>query len=263
MIRVYPYKSASKSAKSLSNIMGIKRIKHNNSRYNGGGIVINWGATRFPIWERQTLVLNYPLAVVTSTNKLHLFNLIHNNNLTHNNRPIIPDFCDNINRAREMIRDGNVVLCRTLLSSHSGRGIVVAETEEQLVEAPLYTRYLPKKLEYRIHLGKNPETNHISVIDCQQKIRDPNKNPTSWKVRSHDNGFIYVRNNIHLNPDILKACVQVFQISGLDFGAIDVIYNEKRNEINVLEINTAPGLEGQTVNSYAEFFNNVGGLYIR
>jgi D-alanine-D-alanine ligase-like ATP-grasp enzyme len=37
----------------------------------------------------------------------------------------------------------------------------------------------------------------------------------------------------------------------LDFGAVDVIWNEKQQRAYVLEVNTAPGLEGQTVDDYA------------
>jgi D-alanine-D-alanine ligase-like ATP-grasp enzyme len=40
----------------------------------------------------------------------------------------------------------------------------------------------------------------------------------------------------------------------LDFGAVDIIYNAKRNECYVLEVNTAPGLEGTTVEKYATKF---------
>ena len=42
---------------------------------------------------------------------------------------------------------------------------------------------------------------------------------------------------------------------GLDFGAVDVIWNEHESKAYVLEINTAPGLEGSTVEDYKEFFN--------
>jgi glutathione synthase/RimK-type ligase-like ATP-grasp enzyme len=41
---------------------------------------------------------------------------------------------------------------------------------------------------------------------------------------------------------------------GLDFGGVDVIWNERRQMAYVLEVNTACGLEGQTVNDYAEAF---------
>ena len=46
-------------------------------------------------------------------------------------------------------------------------------------------------------------------------------------------------------------------LSGLTFGAIDVIWNEHQQKAFVLEINTAPGIEGTTVEKYAAKFRNL------
>ena len=40
----------------------------------------------------------------------------------------------------------------------------------------------------------------------------------------------------------------------LQFGAVDIIWNEKENKCYVLEINTAPGLVGTTLTKYTEAF---------
>jgi D-alanine-D-alanine ligase-like ATP-grasp enzyme len=40
----------------------------------------------------------------------------------------------------------------------------------------------------------------------------------------------------------------------LDFGAVDVIWNEKEDKYYVLEVNTACGLEGTTLDKYVEQF---------
>jgi glutathione synthase/RimK-type ligase-like ATP-grasp enzyme len=38
---------------------------------------------------------------------------------------------------------------------------------------------------------------------------------------------------------------------GLDFGAVDIIWNEREDKCYVLEVNTAPGLQGSTLENYA------------
>jgi len=38
----------------------------------------------------------------------------------------------------------------------------------------------------------------------------------------------------------------------LDFGAVDVVFNSKEKLAYVLEINTAPGLTGSTLDGYVE-----------
>ena len=37
---------------------------------------------------------------------------------------------------------------------------------------------------------------------------------------------------------------------GLDFGAVDVLWNERQQKAYVCEVNTAPGLEGITLDNY-------------
>jgi D-alanine-D-alanine ligase-like ATP-grasp enzyme len=43
----------------------------------------------------------------------------------------------------------------------------------------------------------------------------------------------------------------------LDFGAVDVIYNRAQDKAYVLEVNTAPGLEGSTLDNYVEAIQKV------
>jgi glutathione synthase/RimK-type ligase-like ATP-grasp enzyme len=56
-------------------------------------------------------------------------------------------------------------------------------------------------------------------------------------------------------PDIARheAAINACKALGLDFGAVDLIQDIKGNYY-VLEINTAPGLEGATVANYAAAF---------
>src|SRR3546814_16818410 len=57
------------------------------------------------------------------------------------------------------------------------------------VDAPLYVVYEPKKQEYRVHVlnGK--------VVDVQRKarVKDFPDDKVNWKIRNHDNGFTYAR----------------------------------------------------------------------
>ena len=43
---------------------------------------------------------------------------------------------------------------------------------------------------------------------------------------------------------------------GLEFGAVDIIYNDKSKKLFVLEVNTAPGIEGATVTKYKDAILN-------
>jgi hypothetical protein len=152
--------------------------------------------------------------------------------------------------------DAFPVVCRTILNGHSGAGIVIAANRNELVRAPLYTKYIKKNAEFRLHYGNHPNA-YLELIAAQQKRRNrhvPN-DQVNWQVRNHTNGFIYAREGVEVPAAAATAAQQAFMASGLDFGAVDVIYNERQGRAYVLEINTAPGLEGQTLTDYANFFN--------
>jgi D-alanine-D-alanine ligase-like ATP-grasp enzyme len=74
-------------------------------------------------------------------------------------------------------------------------------------------------------------------------------------VRNLANGFVFQRNGIEV-PEVVRQVARdtLLAVEGLTFGAVDVIFNERANRAYALEINTAPGLEGTTVDDYVTFF---------
>lgn len=113
-------------------------------------------------------------------------------------------------------------------------------------DAPLYVKYIKKQQEYRVHVFNG------SVIDVQRKMRrtDTPTEEVNWKIRNHSNGFIFGREGVELPTSATDMCVAAVQAIGLDFGAVDVIYNERSDTYYVLEVNTACGLIGTTLDKY-------------
>lgn len=246
-MNIYPYRAGSKSVKALCQRLGIKSIRLKGSKFKGrvGKLVLNWGASDMPQQYMAGGVVNKPEAVGLASNKLDLFNI-----LLGDGKSTIPKFTVSREEAAGWIRDGGTVVCRTLLRGSEGRGIVIAQNEEELVAAPLYVRYVSKKDEYRVHIFRG------KVFDVQQKARSlevPDEK-VNWQVRNHGNGFIYKREGIDPPKDVLDQALNAFAASGLDFGAVDVIFNAKHRKAYVLEINTAPGLEGTTLDKYTKVF---------
>lgn len=247
-MNIYPYKPGSRSAKDLAQSLGVKRIKHRGSRFrpSKNKIVLNWGSSRLPDGYDICQVWNQPEAVAVASNKLSAFNMMS----AGGGR--VPLFTTSHDEAVTLLQDGPVV-CRTILTGHSGRGIVIAKTEQELVAAPLYTKYIHKKSEWRIHFFRD------EVIFCQQKARrlDFPDDEVNWQVRNHANGFIYRNQGLVIPEDVIKQAKLCFEMLGLDFGAVDVVYNEKRGEAYVLEVNCAPGLEGTTLERYTDAIKSV------
>ena len=232
----------SESAKLLGQQGGFKRNKTGNF-VRAGDVLVNWGSTEHfgQLREHPRLILNKQGAVAKAANKLSSFSVFAEAGVP------IPEYTIHPGVASGW---GSTFMARTKLTGHSGDGIIVVEKGtrmEDIPKAPLYVQYVFKVKEYRVHVVNG------KVIDTQQKIRDPDREPLTWKIRSHANGFIFARDNVV--PDVnrddvaISACVAL----DLDFGAVDIIQHSDGRYL-VLEVNTAPGLEGQTVHNYARAF---------
>jgi len=240
----------SRGASKLCEGLGIQRIKHEGSNFVGGPEkrVINWGSIKIPDEVNKCKILNAAYWVGLNSDKYLFFK--HMDGYCR-----ILEFTTDIVYAAQWIAQGYSVVERHQLRSSGGAGIRIVQHVEALEEAPLYTRYQKKQDEYRIHLHKIDLMKGI-VFDMQQKKRkDAFENP-NWMVRNHKNGFIYARKDIKVPADVESQAIRCFNRTGLDFGAVDVIYDTKDGKAYVLEINTAPGLRGTTLENYLELFCN-------
>lgn len=246
---IWSYKFPSNGAKNLASALNAKRIRDKNSKFKGRLFkkVINWGASQVPEEVLKCEVLNHPDKVSDASNKLIAFQMMEQDEADIN----IPIFTEDIEEAKAWTNDGHVAVCRTTLRGHSGEGIVIAETPDEVVVAPLYTQYIKKAEEYRIHVVKG------KVIDRQRKARRLTEENVNWRVRNHANGFIFQRNDIEIPKGVEEQAILTVEALGLDFGAVDLIYNAKQGIAYVLEVNTAPGLEGSTVESYSRAFKEL------
>lgn len=157
-----------------------------------------------------------------------------------------PDSTRDISVARSWIEAGDAVMCRRLLRASEGRGIVVAETADQLVPAPLYTRYVKKKAEYRVHVLNG------QVIDVQAKRKRKGfEGERDTKVRNIANGYVFCRDNIVEPNDLRSVAIKATASLGYALGAVDIAYNERNNLLVVLEVNANPGMQGTTLEKYA------------
>lgn len=262
---IFPYKKGSASAKALSEAIGAKRIKSEGSRFKGSPdkTVINWGSSELSDEIMKCKVINPPAITNIASNKLKFFQAIvdYNDDDGYDNDEVvnIPQFTTDRQYAAIMAgADGKLVVVRHKLTGNSGEGIELIEGfnrgEDVMPEAPLYVLYIPKKQEYRVHVANG------QVVDLQRKARrhDVADEDINWRIRNHDNGFIFQRNDLVVPYSVPEQAVLACKAIGLDFGAVDIIYNEKQERAYVLEINTAPGLSGQTLGGYAERFKSWG-----
>ena len=250
---IYPYKFGSGGARELSEELRIrghraKRVRAaGNYRPYSNHVIVNWGSANRPTWMVGLGVkwLNAWIDCENAGNKLKAFELMKEAGVQ------VPEFTTDKEIACGWVqeRDDSLVVARRILRGHSGIGISICTSTTDMVDAPLYVKYIKKHREYRIHVFGD------KVIDIQQKRRrrDVPDEEVNWQVRNHRNGFIYSRNDIDQPHDsILRQSILAVEALHLDFGAVDVIWNERNGTAYVLEVNTAPGLEGTTKEKYAQ-----------
>jgi hypothetical protein len=246
-----PYKIASRSAKKLAQgLSQLLQLKVRRIRPDGlyrpkhRSIVVNYGSNTSPLWlSRVRTILNLPVSCAFGGNKLVAFRKFQEARLA------IPEFTSSHEEAMGWYNEGLTVVCRTLLNAHSGRGIVLAnhENNKPIVRAPLYVKYKKKRKEFRVHVFKGQV---IDVCEKRRFRRDRRDDRFDGYIRNHDMGWAFCRDNVVSPGDLHRLSLDACNSLGLDFGAVDIIWNEKENKCYLLEVNTAPGLEGTTLTKY-------------
>lgn len=253
---IVPYNKYSKSARNLRDLLRtslnipVIYVPKNSTTYQPrwSDYVINWGCSTDWDWINETEKTPW----IDVTNKLKFFEKI-----TYGHNKLFPKVFVNI---PEWTTDpiiayawGKPYFARTILNGHSGNGIISYEGGIVPNKAPLYVQYKKKKHEYRVHFAKDVG-NTYSTIDITQKKKRKGFENVNTQIRNHKNGWVYAREDIYIPDDLTTQALNAAWASNLPFGAVDLIWNEFENKCYVLEINSAPGLEGTTLQKYNDFF---------
>lgn len=240
---VYPYLIGSKSALAIADGLDCLMLRAKSPyKAKAGDLVVNWGNSVIPEWNKPEIEwLNNPAAVTVAANKKKTFLKFAEHNVP------CPEFTTDVDEVAKWLKK-EIVFARTKLTGHSGQGIVVLEKgTQEIPKAPLYVKYKKKAREFRVHVFKD------EIIDVQEKRKkvdfDGERNN---QIRSHDNGWVFCREGLaEYHPGALhEVALSAVSALGLDFGAVDIIYNAREGKYYALEVNTAPGIEGETMFSY-------------
>ena len=245
-VRVYPYNMASESATALSRALGgLKARPNGRFRPRHGDAVINWGCSQWPDWwNERGIWLNHPHFVREASDKLAFLQRMVERRYGH----IVPDFTTEKEDALLWLEEGHIVVARHLLRGSSGRGIIVYEggqDHDRLLQerrAPLYTKYIKKHDEYRVHVGRGEPF----LVQHKRARRDMPREDRNYRVRHHAGGWVYCVQEVQAPQCVLDVSIPAITQLGLDFGAVDVVYNHQQDRAVVLEVNTACGLSGET-----------------
>lgn len=258
-LKLYPYKIGSESATELSELLDVLRIKpEGNYVPKIGHKVINWGNSRMPLWadranQRGVTFLNKPGAVNTASNKLTAFQMLQAANIA------IPKFTTDMTTAQTWVRTGATVVERHELRGNSGEGIRIVNLDDpdmpnDIQRAPLYTKFIPKTAEFRVHCFRGEV---IDYIQKKKTLADRRPDNFNKYISSINCGWVFSRTDVLDMPEIRQLAIRAVAALGLDFGAVDIVFCD--GIPYVLEVNTAPGLSGTTLVKYANAFRRFMG----
>lgn len=260
---ITPYNGRVSAAREIAERLNGIRVKRLNSRYRyrRGDFIVNWG--RSELDTPAPFIVNAPGGVREAIDKSVSFRRF--------NAADVPtvEWTEDRDVATGWWRGGNNVLCRTRVAGRGGEGIVFMGANDaiepsehanhaEFPRAPLYTKYFKHKDEFRVHVYKG------RVIDVQKKklrteVRDKLRGPNmhdlkdfTYTVRSYANGWIFAREGVTCPEQVAQAAIDAVGSLWLDFGAVDIGWNRHHQRAAVFEVNTAPGIEGTTIDKYVE-----------
>ena len=167
------------------------------------------------------------------------------------------EFTTSAETAHTWVQEGFVVFGRELLNASCGEGIVVfagGEDDGWPLDndfCPVYTKYKPKKREFRVHVFKDKV---VTIVEKRRKA-DWKGNKNDTRIRNLANGYVFCQ-EVDLT-EALKARIDALSLAASkvctsDFKGIDLGYNQKMDDLFVIEVNSAPGIEGSNVGKYVE-----------
>lgn len=240
--KVFP---SARKLKDLLKAKGIKRVlllgnKIKKYKHKPTDVVINWGNGQYASWNTNIKMINTPYTVAKAVNKLNAFKAFQAAGVA------TPEWTTDVDVVeKEWLAKNHTVVARTKLNGFGGEGIVIFDQNiSSIPVAPLYVKYKKKRHEYRVHVFNG------NVIDVSWKRKRKEFDNANYQVRNYHNGWVYCRENITITNELQELAKAAINALGLKFGAVDIIWNEKENKYYVLEVNTAPGLVGTTLEAY-------------
>ena len=164
------------------------------------------------------------------------------------------EFTTSPQQAQEWVNEEFTVFGRQYLNSSCGKGIVVYEKGQDASFGglcPVYTKYKKKKREFRVHVFKDQV---IAVTEKKRKKDFDGQHDT--KIRNLSNGYIFCQGFSNEPAGLRELALSASRVSPSDFRGVDIGYNEKNNDLFVIEVNSAPGIQGSNLDKYTGAITN-------
>lgn len=225
------------------NVRCLLRRRDATSRLRRSSMLINWGNSSCNVMPH----LNQPSSVAMAVDKRQAFRCMSRAGVS------VPAFLTNPPGVDTNVGE-SIWLERFDIAGYGGRGINVVRPGEKWSEqdAPLYVHYIPKLLEFRVHVFNT--CRNSTLVRQKLGVEGFGRDRNQRLIRNTDNGYVLglPRDEEAAALAEEEACKAVAAL-GLHFGAVDTIIGRDDGRAYVLEVNTAPGICSQAaVDFYKE-----------
>lgn len=156
-------------------------------------------------------------------------------------------FTTSSEQVKHWLDEAHTVFARTLTRASEGKGIKIIEPGSDIIQAPVYTLYRKKKKEFRVHVFKDQV---VAVLE--KRKRSDFEGTRNTKIRNTANGYVFCSQDVVEPEGLRELALKASKVTNSDFKGVDIGYNEKLNELFVIEVNSAPGIEGSNIDKYVE-----------
>lgn len=225
-VRICPYDMTSKSALALSKEL-TERLGYYVYRGKAlpGRINIGWGAKK---QVDGVPWFNAPKFINNARDKRAAFTMWSKSGVAH-----VP-YTTAKKDAQKWLDAGSKVFARSA-GGQAGSGITIVSPGEDLPSKPLYTRHIPSTHEFRVNVVRDK----VTIV---QEKRKKNGVVADNLIRAIEHkGWCFCIKNVVEPAGLRELGVKAVGALGLDFGAVDIIYDKPTKKLYVLEVNTAPG----------------------
>lgn len=224
-------KAGFESASAFAESIGAKYenpFETGNRDFRKYDVIFKYGFSRPIKYKKESKVFNKTEPTEIALDKIKTFESLKEFNIT------VP-YTTSIKEANKWFKEDKYVIARTVSNGHNSEGVVFCQDAEDLLnaDAKFYTKFVRSTNEFRINVWRNKV---ISVYDKVEK-------------EGEFNFKLFKGQNEH--PQLVDLVQKVYSKIPLDFYGIDVLRDKKGN-LTILEINSAPVLYPYTLNKLSE-----------
>lgn len=212
-------------------------IKVSTFPVSGEKLLIRWGISGYP--RHEETLYNERGLIYTCGNKARFSAFLSEHDIPH------------VELFQGKAPERFPVVIRTQLNAGGGKGIKIAENEEEFLpfKDEYWSYFYPFKYEWGVHILRG------QVRRIFKKVWKGDEPEVKYPIRNSQNGYSFSLRKLETYPRLIKFCERFSFRFPIMFGRMDIGLTVD-GEFRIIEFNSAPDLtqNANTLQMYVDFF---------